>query len=149
MRIRAVLDGRKHAFIVGSITCSQFTEPKPIRFLVDTGASLSTILSYDALRLGIDCFKLESLGCSFGTANGRRFAYRLKDAEITLITNDGLNGGTVTFSLQGMPCLPPPSTIDESMVAEEPYSLLGMDVLFLFKRWTYTDNTLILDDAPL
>ena len=140
------MDKRKPAFIVGSITCSQFIEPKPIRFLVDTGASLSTILSYDALPLGIDCFKLDSLGCSFGTANGRRFAYRLKDAEITLITNDGSDGGTVTFSLRGMPCLPPPLTIDESMVAEEPYSLLGMDVLFLFKKWTYTNKVLILED---
>ena len=150
MRIRADLDGRKHAFIIGSITCSQFNEPKLIRFLVDTGASLSTVLSYDTLRLGIDCSKLAPSQCSFSTANGRRNAYQLDDVQITLNTNDEpTQQGTVTFSLRGMPCFAPPSTIDASVVAEETYSLLGMDVLFLFKKWTFTDNVLILEDGQI
>jgi predicted aspartyl protease len=144
------LDGRKHAFIVGSISCSQLNEPKLIRFLVDTGASLSTVLSYDTLRLGLDCSKLKPSDCSFSTANGRRSAYQLDDVEITLNTNDEPVGrGTVTFSLKGMPCFAPPSTIDASVVAEETYSLLGMDILFLFKKWTYTDNVLILEDEQM
>lgn len=146
MRIIADLDERKHAFIIGSITCCQFREPKQIRFLVDTGASLTTILSYDTLRLGIDCTKLNVSEGSFNTANGKRRAFSLTDVEINLNTNDGNSQqSTIILSLRAIPCFPPPITIDESVVAEETYSILGMDVLFLFKKWQYTDNTLILE----
>jgi hypothetical protein len=142
------LDDRKHAFIVGSINCSQLSGPKLIRFLVDTGASFSTILGYDVLRLGIDCSKLKTSSCSFSTANGRRTAFQLDEVEVTLYTNDVPSQvGSVTFSLKNMPCFTPPATVDASVVAEEAYSVLGMDVLFLFKNWTYTDSVLVLESG--
>lgn len=146
MRIIADLNELKHAFILGSIICCQFSEPKQIRFLVDTGASLTTILSYDTLKLGIDCTKLSLTDGSFSTANGTRKGHDLKDVELKLNTNDGTaEQSTVTLSFKSVPCFSPPTTIDESVVSEDTYSILGMDVLFLFKKWQYTDKTLILE----
>ena len=147
MRIVADLDNRKHAFIVGSITCCQFEDAKQIRFLVDTGASLTTILSYDTLRLGIDCTKLHLTQGSFSTANGERKGHNLRSVELKINSSNAKSQQeTMTLTFESTPCFPPPTTIDSYLVAEDTYSILGMDVLFLFKKWRYTDKTLELEE---
>ncbi|WGM90372.1 MAG: hypothetical protein IAX21_01380 [Candidatus Bathyarchaeota archaeon] len=148
MRLIANLDSSRHGHIFGHIHCKQFTHPKPIHFIVDTGCSTTTLLSSDVTRLGINCSVLTNTTHPCTTANGNVLPYCLPDAKLFLEVENGWlthKKEIASFSLQMIYCMPPnpnPLTPIQSMQA---YSLLGMNFLYFFKKWKYNDTELILE----
>jgi predicted aspartyl protease len=144
----ANLDSNRHGHLIGLINCSQFTQPKPIHFIVDTGSSNTTLLSDDVTRLAINCngLQLSSIECI--TANGIIRPYLLPSVELTFATFQGWFNrkfSLTTFSLRSINCMPPthPQFLTQQRIMRS-CSLLGMDVLRLFKKWQFTENKLIL-----
>lgn len=148
MRIIARLDEIGHAHIFASVHCPQFSNPKPIHLIVDTGCSKTTLLSDDVTRLGINCTNLLQAPPTT-TANGQIIPYILPEVTLILDVYYGwLNRRNELRDVrfQTMNCNPPtqphlmtPQRIDRAC------SVLGMDFLRLFPKWRFTDDSLYLD----
>lgn len=152
MRIRIIadLDTNRHAHLIGLINCSQFVQPKPIHFIVDTGSSNTTLLSDDVTRLAINCRSLQLSPIQCLTARGTINPYLLPSVEVTLPTLQGLFKRSfvlTTFVFRNINCMPPthPQLLTPLQNIMQSSSLLGMDFLRLFKKWRFSDRTLILD----
>jgi predicted aspartyl protease len=145
----AELDSSHHAHLFGLINCSQFAQPKPIHFIVDTGSSNTTLLSDDVTRLALDCSRLQLSPIPCLTARGTINPYLLPSVELTLATFQGWFNRTfslTTFVLRSISCMPPthPQLLTQQRIMQS-CSLLGMDMLSLFRKWRFTDRTLVLD----
>ncbi len=141
------MDYRKHAFIRGYISSADIPNVRPLRFIVDTGSTYTTIMSQDAYKLEIDCCKLRKSDCVTETAKGQLNPYELPDVTLQLEKKVGSKKGMAKFPLGVIHCLPPPDDLNKVNPLSHvlSYSLLGMDVLQFFKKWQYTDSTLILE----
>jgi hypothetical protein len=146
LRLVAVLDKFKHAYLNGQVLCSQVNNSVPLNFLVDTGSTYTTILGQDSYKLGINFRKLRKASCSSDTAIGRIMPYELSDVELQLEASAGSTTNPHRIPLKFIHCLPPPRDLNllHPINLMFSYSLLGMDVLQFFKKWQYTDTTLIL-----
>ncbi|HLE75909.1 MAG TPA: hypothetical protein VI864_07710 [Candidatus Bathyarchaeia archaeon] len=129
-----------HAKIIGSLKCSQFSDLRTLEFVVDSGATFTTLLPYHVLSLGIDCSDLSRTTRPCYSANGDpMYPYELPKVELHLDKNDGKTNGVEIFVLPLIHCMPPPPRDPQ----QEPQqfritnSLLGMDVLKIFKNWIW------------
>lgn len=147
MKVVASLDVRSHAHLIAYFWCSQFEEPKSVHFIIDTGCTITTILSDDATRLGINCSALNSAN-KVSTANGNVVPYILPKVVLIYETYFGLfnlKKGLKGRELAEIHCHVPtdPSLMTPQRMANA-CSLLGMDFLKKFKKWRFTDKELIL-----
>jgi predicted aspartyl protease len=126
--------------------CNQFQEPKPVHFIVDTGCTITTILSDNTTLLGLNCSGLKSAS-SVTTANGNVTPYILPGVLLIYETYSGfLNSkNTERYQITRNFCQPPTNSklITQQKLANT-FSLLGMDFLQKFKHWKFNDTHLIL-----
>lgn len=130
----------RHAKIIGSLKCSQFNILKTVDFLIDSGASYTTLLPYDAVRLGISFNILSDFPKPCCTATGLlAFPKVLPDVELHLDRNDGNPNSEEIFVLPFIHCMPPPKRRKRQAIPQREitYSLLGMDVLSNFLNWRW------------
>lgn len=151
MRLIANLDQHRHGHIMGYIHCSQFGQPQPrsIHLLVDTGSSKTTLLSDDVTRLSINCSALSLSRSSSSTATGPVVPYVLPNVQILMELQYGWfnrKRGFGMFPLDTVNCMRPtnPQTMTPVRIRQA-FSLLGMDILSLFRKWRFTDTELILE----
>lgn len=137
------------AIVSGSLSCPQFIGFKPTHFIVDSGSVTTTILPLDVVKLGIDCRKLEKGPRPLTTAKGEIFPYILPSVQLNLECNDGRAEALDMFPLERIHCIKPRASqkSDPSLLFRHTFSLLGMDVLKYFKKWTwdFENKTLTLD----
>ena len=116
----------------------------PITFLIDTGASYTCLLPSDVIRLEIPYDELEPSPFPSATALGEVRPRLLRDIKVYLTVIDGGTEQLLILNFETMRVItpvdgysiPPPSGA---------YSLLGMDVLRLFTKWSFEDDWLILE----
>jgi predicted aspartyl protease len=147
LKIIATLDDRRHAHILALFWCSQFAEPKPVHFVIDTGCTITTILSDDATRLGINCSILNSTN-PVSTANGNVVPYVLPNNILIFDTYYGLfnlKNGFRGSHVNEIHCHQPtnPILMTQQRIANA-CSLLGMNYLQKFRNWKFTDTELEL-----
>lgn len=94
-----------------------------IEFLIDTGASRTTILDKDTTRLGLDLSKLEKLSKGMLGIGGTVETYTIRNAKLTFRTQ---NGKSHTENLEKIYVLKHPH-IDEKIMRIP--SILGRDIL--------------------
>ncbi len=128
--------------------CSQFTRPKPIHLIVDTGSTNTTLLSDDVTRLSINCGILQLSPIPSLTASGTLFPFLLPDVQLIIEVRYGwLNQkrDLGVFHMANIHCMPPtnPQLMTQQRILHA-CSLLGMDALRLFKKWEFTERKLIL-----
>lgn len=153
MRLIATLDEKCHAYLSALLWCSQFDEPKTINFLIDSGCTVTTILSDHTAMLGIDCSLLVPSDNPVVTANGTMTPYKIPKVIMIFEVKKGFMNlkkdywGTL---LDRIHCHPPTDPALVSQYTEDEkdefYSLLGMDVLskFRFYRFDYKKRELII-----
>ena len=142
----SLLDG--HAYIFAFLKCCQFNEPRPTVFLVDTGCSVTTVLSDDTVRLSINCDDLQKCSSPVSTAKDEIYPYELPNVDLVFRIRHGwLNqkNGLARIRLGKINVMPPePSRSEEKRHTEIAHTLLGMDVLLLFRKWKFENKYLIL-----
>ena len=77
------------AYVVAVLECEALRIRDIIEFLVDTGASRTTICDKDVIRLGIDFSKLEKLSEGMLGIGGLVDTYVLKDVKLTFRRENG------------------------------------------------------------
>lgn len=150
MRIVAQLDEYYHAHIFGYFACDQFRHPKPIHLLVDTGCTITTLLSDDVTRLGINCTGLNQAPPT-STANGLVVPFILPNANFILEVQNGWFNRNNVFStahLNEIHCSQPthPQHMTPQRIVRA-CSILGMDFLRYFPKWQFKANKLYLDTS--
>lgn len=169
MQIKAVLDERKHAHILGLFMCDQFEEPKRIRFIVDTGCTTTTILPLETARLEIECDLLPHSNPTETATTSVRPRSLINASVIFLIVNANNETIPMISTFNRMDVLPQRiknilvrflEGLIKILIGDFPYgdegseqishNLLGMDFLQKFRDWTFTDDELILstDEEP-
>lgn len=136
LKIRGVLQNDGHAYINAFIACPQIERIAPIVFLVDLGATTTTILEGDCTRLGIDCDSLEKAPGETIVPSGRIETYILRDVTLVFETE-----GELEFErLEKVDVINP--KIDSVLL---PFSLLGIDVISRYKLTYSRNNGLTLE----
>jgi hypothetical protein len=77
------------AYVVAVLECRALKIRDTIEFLVDTGASRTTICDKDVIRLGIDFSKIEKLSEGMLGIGGLVDTYVLNDVKLTFRTENG------------------------------------------------------------
>jgi hypothetical protein len=135
----------KHATIIGSLKLDPFNNDlQEVKFLIDSGASRTTLSPYDVLALGIDWDHLPNspFGCII--ANGNKiFPKMLSNVEIHINRRDGKPRSEEVFELTYIHVMP----IPKGKQIQKTSSILGMDILVNFAtwQWDYTNNFLYLN----
>lgn len=109
------------------VICRQPPFAMPIRFVVDTGASSTTIADKDALRLGLDYSKLERSDGILGIGGTNVDAFLLKG--ISIIFRDSKSSYQVERLPKIIVLRHRVKTIEERRLAKQIPSLLGVDIL--------------------
>lgn len=131
MKIQGIIEDDGHAYIHAFIVYPQIMRPAPIVFLVDLGATTTTILEGDCVRLGIDCDRLEKVPEPTVVPGGRTEPHILQDVILIFETKEG----EFQFEkLDKIDVIPPKA---DSILL--PFSLLGIDIISRFKL-TYSKN---------
>lgn len=132
MKIRGILEDDGHAYIHAFIICPpQIKKIAPIVFLVDLGATTTTILEGDCTRLGIDCGSLEKAPGPTVVPGGKTETYIMRDVFVIFETTEG----ELEFEkLEKIDVVKPKA---DSILL--PFSLLGVDIISRF-RLTYSKN---------
>jgi hypothetical protein len=150
LRLVAQLDDSFHAHIFAYFWCPKFTDKKarPIHLIVDTGCTTTTILGDDMTRLGINCDGLKSTEPTT-TANGVVVPFIMEDVRFIMEFRNGLFNFNRKFRRVDMSEIHCHCPTDPRQMTEEKLlhvcSLLGMDFLHFFKKWTFKDNFLHLE----
>ena len=131
MKIQGILEGDGHAYIHAFIVCPQIKRIAPIVFLVDLGATTTTILEGDCIRLGIDCDRLEKAPGPTVVPGGRTETYLLRDVFLIFETAEG------EFEFEKLDKIDVVQPKADSTLL--PFSLLGVDIISRFKL-TYSKN---------
>lgn len=130
-----------HARVIGSLNCSQFSDLRTAEFIVDSGASFTTLLPYHVVMLGINWQILPYASIQCTTATGDRVNPRLlQDVELHINKNDGKPNSEEIFILPYIHVMPP--SLQEQIPRS--YSLLGMDVLRNFPNWHWDFDKMCL-----
>jgi predicted aspartyl protease len=129
--------------------CPQFNTPKPIHLIVDTGSSNTTLLGDDVTRLSINCTILQPSTVPSLTATGTTIPFLLPNVQLIIEVTYGWFNWKRSFGvfhLANIHCMLPtnPQLMTQQRILHA-CSLLGMDVLGLFKKWRFTENKLILE----
>ncbi|MGQ9641231.1 MAG: aspartyl protease family protein [Candidatus Bathycorpusculaceae bacterium] len=77
------------AYVVAVLECEALRIRDTVEFLVDTGASRTTICDKDVVRLGIDFSKLEKLSEGMLGIGGLVDTYVLRDVKLTFRRENG------------------------------------------------------------
>jgi len=128
--------------------CPQFNTPKPIHLIVDTGSSITTLLGDDVTRLSINCAILQPSSIPSLTASGTIIPFLLPNVQLIIEVRHGWfnqKSDFGVFHLANIHCMPPtnPQLMTQQRILHA-CSLLGMDVLGLFRKWEFTERRLIL-----
>ncbi len=130
-----------HARIIGSLNCSQFNDLRTVEFVVDSGATFTTLLPYHVNSLGINIGILRRAPKPCYSATGDSiYPHILPNVELHLDKNDGQPRSEVIFTLPFIHCMPPlpPNPLDQiAPLREITTSLVGMDVLRHFSKWNW------------
>lgn len=148
MRIIARVDGNHQAFILGGIKCTHLNQVEQISFLVDTGCSVTCLLSDDVTRLRINWQPLSYAPHSVRTANGTTIPRLLPDVDVYLPALDGFMRSThkiLHVHYPQMQILPPNPQLPNPQPTCYTCSLLGMDFLHRFRKWVFRDGFLTMD----
>ena len=145
MQLRARIEDDGHAYILGFLRPPQSDQYQYVRFLVDTGCSITTLLSDDAARLSINCQCLPQATFTVTTANGRVHPWTIVEPDLLLPVRYGLLHLKRTLArpqLRYICCMAPIG--NPAIPYTRTNSALGMDVLHFFKNWQFNDDVLIL-----
>lgn len=148
MRLIGRVDRLKQARVEGYIRYPPNYINQPVTFLVDTGCSNSCILQDDVLRLGIDHDSLQTVTKTIVTANGPVNLKVIQRAEVVLPVLAGLldnKRAYVSFPMENLAVLPPGPN-HAPLPKELIFSLLGMDVLSHFPRWSFGRDRLVMEN---
>lgn len=101
--------------------------------LVDTGCTITTLLSDDVVKLGINCNNLQICPSPVSTAESFVYPYVLPNVDLMFKVRYGLFNRKEDLGrihLDNILCMPPTSPTSESTQHTElAHTLLGMDVL--------------------
>lgn len=151
MRLIGRVDKLKQARVEGYIRYAPNWENHPITFLVDTGASNSCILPDDAAKLGLDAGTLQTVTKTIVTANGPVNLKVIQNAEIVLPVFVGLldnKKAYLSFPMDNLPVIPPQQNY-APLPPELVFSILGMDVLSHFPRWSFGKEQLYMENEEV
>lgn len=116
--IQGYVDDSGQTYVMGLIKYREKDDYLPIRFLVDTGTSVTAIFANDINRLDIDISKLRS-GIVY-TASGERAIHFLDNVKLLFQTT---KGDMLSFELEYVVVIP------ETVLPSQGFSLMGMDIL--------------------
>lgn len=136
LRIKGTVVDDGHAYINAFMSSPKIGKIVPIVFLVDLGATTTTILEGDCERIGIDCDKLQKSQGSTVVAGGRIQTYVLSDVTLFFESEDG------TYNIERLQKVDVIKPRKDSV--RLPFSLLGIDVIRRFKL-TYTKDEFALE----
>jgi len=143
--IASIDDETSQAYLVGYLVCPQFSAPRRVRFYIDSGSTITTLLSIDVVRLNLRWSHLKQTICE--TAIGQAEPFVLPSVFILLKTIENQIEQLKSYPLNAINLLPPedPCSVYPAQY-EFAFSLLGMDVLKAFKtwEWDYQSKQLIL-----
>jgi hypothetical protein len=148
MRLIGRLDKLNQAKVDGYIRCPPLYENLLVTFLVDTGCSNSCLLQDDVLRLGIEHGNLPTVMKTIVTANGPVNLKVIRQAEVVLPVLAGLldnKRAYVSFPMENLAVLPPSQNY-KPLPKELIFSLLGMDILYHFPRWSFGKDRLVMEN---
>ena len=111
------------AYVVAVLESKALNIHETVELLVDTGASRTTILDKDAIRLGLDFTKLEKLSESMLGIGGLVDTYILKDVKLIFRREDKKSH---TENLERIHVLKHPNLNEKIMRIP---SILGRDIL--------------------
>ena len=109
MRVLAYLNPLRHAFVDAILFCPHYSGYRPVRFLLDTGSTVTTLLDIDIVRLGIDCSILNVSTIPRSTANGIVYPHMLPSCSILFEAKGGflgLQNELAEVRLEHIDCLP-------------------------------------------
>lgn len=137
MKIEGTIENDGHAYVSAFIALDGVKKVFPIVFLVDLGATVTTILEGDCMRLGIDCDKLQKTPLQTVIPGGKADTYELRDVVLIFETKDG----ELDFErLERVDVIRPRP---DSVLL--PFSLLGIDIISRFKLSYSKSDGLILE----
>lgn len=148
MRLIGRVDKLRQARVEGYIRYPPSHVNQPINFLVDTGCSNSCILPDDVIRLSLDHWNLQTVTKTIITANGPVNLKVIQHGEVVLPVQVGLldnKRAYVTFPMENLAVLPPGPNY-APLPKELIFSLLGMDILSHFPRWSFGKERLVMEN---
>ena len=139
------------AYIQGTIKLQHIPTRVPIIFLIDTGCTETTLLQDDVLRLSIDWENLPEKDQAIITASGIMRSRVLTNVDIFLTAEVSVVDSTpmeYQIHYDNIDIMPPISRLLDSEPEQhrDCFSLLGMDILINFRKWTWELDRLILDE---
>lgn len=102
-----------------------------IRFVVDTGASMTSIGMIDSIRNGINIFNFEKSDIIISGIGGNLEAYILPDCDLMFLTNDNNEDNVHIEELDRIQMFHEPNIYKDGYI--EVPSVLGIDILEKFK----------------
>ena len=149
MRLVAEING-VHATVNGLFSYPGILVPFSLTFLIDTGASCSCLLRDHVHYFGINYSTLPDMGYSTETATGHVSPKNLGEADVYLPISETPEDEPVLRRLHfdDFQILPPPKRHSPEP-RHRVVSLLGMDVLKSFTKWSWDwdKRQLILDST--
>jgi len=136
LRIKGTIFGDGHAYIQALMNSPKIGRTVPVVFLVDLGATTTTILEGDCERIGIECDQLQKSRDPTVVAGGKIQTHVLPDVTLFLETENG------TYNIERLQKVDVIKPRKDS--TKLPFSLLGIDVIRRFKL-TYTKDELTLE----
>lgn len=135
-----------HAKIIGTLSCKQLAGLRDTEFLIDSGATKTTISPFQAVVfLSIDTDHLPTAPNVCSIANGTNIRPKmLQEVELRINKRDGKPNSEWIFVLPYILVMP----VHKSKPLVKANSLLGMDVLrnFPYWQWDFANNFLYLNE---
>jgi hypothetical protein len=147
IRIQGFAVKGQHCFVTAVFVCDHLQIKAPLRFLVDTGNTHTTITQGTAERLGIDLSTLPET-VNFGGIGGSAKGSQLAGIRIVFTTTDR-RAHEEKLPFIRILKYPKPRSEEERKIMEQTPDLLGLDVL---RRFTikFERNLLYLErEDPL
>lgn len=136
LRIEGFIGPHLHAYVRAIFVCAKPEITGPIILLVDSGATVTTLLEGDAERFGINFRKLKKSKIPVQVGGGIMYPYMLEDVALIFRTT---NEKPHVERLRAIDVIKPTRT-----GTRPEFSLLGVDVLSRFKM-TYNKDYIILE----
>jgi len=125
LKIKGFLGSTGHAYVTTLLTCERLRITGPIAFLVDLGATTTTLLEGDVQRLHIDVNGLQKSDLPVTVCGGIIYPYKSPPVVLRFLTTDRK---IQKEELQSIDILDPNKSNDRPA-----FSLLGLDVLKRYK----------------
>lgn len=144
MKIRGVWGEFDAPYVKVLFICSKLNLREYIEFLIDTGASRTTIMDNDAIRLGIDYDKLEKSKQGTAGIGGVVDTYIIPEAILMLRTASGIHEERFDriFTLKHKPR----DAREENRIKRIP-SLLGRDFLNKYSLFLNREKDVVMIEA--